>query len=55
MPLTDEFNLIVLRGKQLKCKEYDNKRTFATGWYRNVVRRTYIKKIELLCGVFDGM
>jgi hypothetical protein len=44
-----------MRGKQLKCKECDNKYTFATGWYRNAVRRTYIMKHELLCGVFDGI
>jgi hypothetical protein len=55
VPLTNEFNLIVLREKQLKCKEYGNKCTFATGWYRNAVRRTYIMKHELFCGVFDGM
>jgi hypothetical protein len=55
VPLTNEFNLIVLRRKQLKCKEYDDKCIFATGWYRNAIRRTYIMKRELFCGVFDGM
>ena len=45
----------VPKGKQLKCKEYDSKCTSATGWYRNAVRRKYIMKHELLCGVFNGM
>lgn len=55
MPITNEFNIIILKGKQLKCKEYNNRCTYATGWYGIEIGRTYFMKHELLRGVFGWM
>jgi hypothetical protein len=55
VPISNEFILIILKGKQLKCNEYNNKCTYANGWYGIVIRRTYFMKHEFLRGDFDWM